>query len=713
MYQSRLHFEHDNIHLALDSMTGDILELFTLDDYDNIIKSSMFEKNGTFEITLERDEKSLVFSTPHSRDALGDESLRCSISSQLHEGGLDVTVSYSKLKSGDVIIPIDLEYTARLTGSEVRWSMRIKNGPGEAPVSVEFPIINGIWMGETWKDHVLYFPNNGGKKYINPVEYLSDTPEIVQWRWQEYRYRYPIHGVIPSAESVAMGGFGLRDFYPGTLSMSWLSVDSPSQSLYFACHSTDSKIVKMSVFTYGKAKPGLCLSTAFFISPDATEWSSPEVISWLHNGDWHDGARRYRAHRTDRSSTPKPAPSWLASSQGLVAHYDFKYQNGGIVHRYCDIPKLAKEAKELGFCHILLAGWHKDGFDCGFPMYVYDEELGTEEEFIEGVRAAKEMGVHVTFYLNVLIHNRAYNRDKVDKMGVVDRNGRVRSATYGNPNIKFSVMCTGSHDWQELLAESIARATEKYGADGVYLDQLSCAPRICYSKEHGHAFDSWSDGYTTLLKRIAKRYRETHDDELYISGEWMTDTRGGLIDFGLCQTFYKSHTGSFPEMYRYTFPDHGIVDMIYPSRNLAMRPTHVSQVSEQIMARLFCNGSYFWVYDLVDDNTFSRDPVGLERLKKIYALSARRKELAPDALYRDTDGISCDIKDACISRFEGKELDVICIYAYKDSESVRIGLDGSYSRAVQYFPDGTEKELAPDADGVTAVGTTSVIALIR
>ena len=62
---------------------------------------------------------------------------------------------------------------------------------------------------------------------------------------------------------------------------------------------------------------------------------------------------------------------------------------------------------------------------------------------------------------------------------------------------------------------------------------------------------------------------------------------------------------------------------------------------------------------------------------------------------------------------EGKELDVICIYAYKDSESVRIGLDGSYSRAVQYFPDGTEKELAPDADGVTAVGTTSVIALIR
>ena len=95
-------------------------------------------------------------------------------------------------------------------------------------------------------------------------------------------------------------------------------------------------------------------------------------------------------------------------------------------------------------------------------------------------------------------------------------------------------------------------------------------------------------------------------------------------------------------MYRYTFPEHGMVDMIYPSRNLAMRPTFVAQQSERIMAKIFCNDSYYWAYDLVDDNTFARDPIGMKRLKTINYLSVLRKKLMPEAVYHESYGIDCD-----------------------------------------------------------------------
>lgn len=58
----------------------------------------------------------------------------------------------------------------------------------------------------------------------------------------------------------------------------------------------------------------------------------------------------------------------MRRSPGLHAHYDFKYQSGEYVHRYCDIPQLAHEALDMGLDHLLLAGWQKDGFDRGFPV---------------------------------------------------------------------------------------------------------------------------------------------------------------------------------------------------------------------------------------------------------------------------------------------------------------------------------------------------------
>ena len=76
---------------------------------------------------------------------------------------------------------------------------------------------------------------------------------------------------------------------------------------------------------------------------------------------WHRGAEIYRAFRQNNVPAKKPKrPHWFEKSPGLVAHYDFKYQNGGVVHRYKDIPRLLDEAGDGQTICCLQAGTTTD-----------------------------------------------------------------------------------------------------------------------------------------------------------------------------------------------------------------------------------------------------------------------------------------------------------------------------------------------------------------
>jgi hypothetical protein len=128
--------------------------------------------------------------------------------------------------------------------------------------------------------------------------------------------------------------------------------------------------------------------------------------------------------------------------------------------------------------------------------------------------------------------------------------------------------------------------------------------------------------------------------------------------------------------------------MVYPTQNLAMRPVHVAQAALDIMGMLFCNGSYFWIYDLEEDNTFSRDPKGFEMLKRLLALSRIRKERLPKGLYLDTDGIACDSKALRVTRFSDGEENILCLYTKEDREVVATLTLSDIPAKDGYFFDG-------------------------
>ena len=115
------------------------------------------------------------------------------------------------------------------------------------------------------------------------------------------------------------------------------------------------------VGTRGPDCPGVLFA---FDHPARGEvWESPPCTVALHDGDWRDAVDAWRGARQDAPQSP----GWFQKSAGLVAHYDFQYQSGEVVHRFAELPGLYDLARAQGLTHIMLAGWHEDGFDRGFP----------------------------------------------------------------------------------------------------------------------------------------------------------------------------------------------------------------------------------------------------------------------------------------------------------------------------------------------------------
>ncbi len=672
MYKSRLHFSNGVVEIALDSQSGEILELHDSVTGENFIKNSMFSMQQPFYLICTDGKRLAPF---HTDDIIRNRELACEIASS--EDG--VTVRYRFLNGGDgTPVPVDVSYTVRFDGIKLYWNLNITDSPELS--FARFPCLNGIYLGETWEDDVLYYPTAAGRRYENPVEYFARPQSIIEWRWQEYRYSYRVDSCCGRKDDNGM--YTVSSLYPGGLSMSFFDYSDNTSGLYFASHGKSSSLVTLGASTPGPLKPCMCFFAQYEITGSSgCGWSSPDVVTAIHGGDWHEGADIYREYKESRLGGGLEQPEWFKNGVGLLAHYDFRYQNGGVVHKYSDIPGLKEQAKRYGLDHLLFAGWHIDGFDNGFPQYYFDPELGTVDELRDGCRS--DDGVHVSFYINSRIANMKY-KDVSDRI-VICRDGKPLTEQYGNKDITFGVMCPSSAGWQGELLDIVERAKNEYGVDGVYLDQLSGPAKYCFSKEHGHEPGDWCKGYKHILDSFAPLGLAT-------MGEFVCD------EFGPCaanfdQSFYALRNGVFPELYRYTFPDHILVDALYPSKNLAMRPVFVEQNSDRLMQTAFADGMYFWIYDLVDDNTFERDPEQRDKLISMIRLRRFWLDNFGRGRFLDTVGLG-DIPDGFIlRRYETDKGQLIASVNKNGADGSVILLDSDADRAVAYTsdsPDGFE-----------------------
>lgn len=730
MRHSRIRIGNELVELGFDSYTGELLELIDVMSGENLIKNWCEEKTAPFFVELShKDGRKEKLDIPKYNFLLSYEAYKPRINiTGLESGGKRLEVFYNVLMSRDGIRKVEVKYSVEVYPgcSETFWRISVRNLEAYTIIkSVMFPCIYGVYLGETWKDDTLVYPFNAGEKTENPVSAYENEPAQIGWKWQEYKYIYHLNGIGTKKEG---DGSYVREFkYSGPVSMMWLDYYDSEKGLYMASYDDSFQVSGLHAETFGEKRPGM----GFYITkhPETGtghEWDSAAAVVAVHKGDWHWGADRYRAWREAcRPVAAQYVPEWFEKSAGLMAHYDFKYQDGEVVHRFSDIPKLYDLAREFGLNHLLISGWHRDGFDNGFPMYEPDTDMGSREEFEANVQKVRKDGCHVSFYINSQLFNTRYTglEELRQGSGVMGEDGRVAADSYGDKAISFSVMCCQAEPWRKHLRSAADYLLDNAGADGLYIDQLGMArPQFCYNPSHGHHPSSWNQGYGRLLDEINSEHNGENPYAALIY-EGVSDIHGSKVSGQLISTFFYYHSGAFPEMYKYTFPEQTLVDMVYPSKNQVMRPVHVSQVSREMINKAFITGSYFWIYDLEEDNTFTSDPEQLEYLKSVLKLRKLWLESFGKGIFKDTVGLLFDENAISAKKFEiSSTMTLIAVWNRKGMPTVirfenQIASNKKYCRYdlnAEYAVEAGDADVIFDVSGeCTAVKTgTSELLLI-
>lgn len=658
MYQSRLHATNGIVSLAVDAASGELLEFVRESTADNILKNHVRRTWSLLDGWLLTDRGNMRFHLPRHADMQKDASLTPEISVSQGEGEAAVQMHFPFLVAEEGRIDLSARVTIRLLPQDCRtyWTLTLNNQTGFELDDIAFPAVDGAWLGEAWQDDVLVYPQFAGCRIDNPTEQLASEPQLIHWKWQEYIYEYDIGQATGQRDE--RGAYVHRINYSGQASMVWLDLYDPTEGtgVYLTCRNNSLTMKALRMESFGKNDPGAGMAILHRPGCKNGVWNSEECVLAFHEGDWHWAADDYRGwfETLPLRAPGRHRPAWFEKSPGLMAHYDFQYQGGGIVHTFRDIPQLLKEAQKLGFNHLLLAGWNEDGFDFGFPHYTPNHRLGTVQDLKDALAECRRMGGHVCFYINSRLCNTGFEdqQERIRHSAIMNRDGSLFIEKYGADEFSFASLCINDTAWRQYLAQTVRYMTHEIGADGMYLDQLAMATSCkCYHPEHTeHAGQpcAWNQGYAKLLEEMQRDYAP---EGMALIFEGCNDGFGPYASGQLATELHCPFRGRMPQVYKYTFPDQILADMMNPRRNSAMRPEHIARHSTELLHNAFTMGAYLWCYDLEWDNTWRRDPEQYERLKRLVALRTAWLERYGQGRFTDTVGLLRAPQDQQIRRY--------------------------------------------------------------
>lgn len=658
MYRSRLFITNGIVSIELDALSGELLAFVREDTQDNALKNFIRPVTGILDGVVYNGDSKRHLNIPRYAQIRTDSSMTPEIHIEQKAGEAYATIRYPHLVADGEKTDIAAVVQIHLPHNDcrTRWILHLDNPTENEVQSINFPQLNGLWLGDSWEDDYLVIPKQSGEKIKNPTNALSAKPVQITWKWQEYLHTYNMSTTCGAQDD--RGIYSLTRNYTGGCSMLWMDLynEKENTGIYLTCRDPEMLLKGINVSTLGNECPGIGMGIVHYPCLTKGEWQSGECIAAFHSGDWHWAADEYRAYRNavDRPKLSVDAvPQWFKESVGLVAHYDFQYQGGGIVHKFKDIPALYDKACADGFNHLFIAGWHINGFDNGFPLFRPNPLLGTEEELKASLSYVRRKGGHITFYVNSRLCNTGYeeNRKRIAHSTAMNRDSSLRIEKYGAADLEFATLCMNDSDWRKALVDDVCYMIHQMGADSVYLDQMCLSASVlCYHPKHTeHAGDpaAWNQGYEKLMDELRAGAPETA-----VLCEGCCDIYGKGLSAQLITTLKRPAESCCPEVYKYTFPEQILTDMLNPRHHSGMRPEFVARQSTFIMYRAFVIGCYFWCYDLEEDNTFWRDQDQQARLRRTVALRKAWLQRYGQGIFRDQVGLVNVDKNALIKRFE-------------------------------------------------------------
>lgn len=602
--------ENAYIRLAFDSEINNVVEIRNKITGDNYIKS--VQTNPVLSLwCINKKSGGKVRFVPSEETGPGTvsgenaERLELKFDSFCDSGArLDVKAAVSVEISDDCML---------------QWVVSLENNdPDYDIVEVLFPHIRGIYLGETWKDDTIIYPHHAGEKTLNPVAEYTSERYLNFWR----------------ANSRLEDGIYVREInYCGLASMMWMYYYDGDNGLYFSSNDSSFLVTGMRAETGGPEDPWMGFGIRKYLRIKQGEnWRSEPCTIAVNCEDWHWGAKVYRKW-IEPYILADNNPSYLKDEFVLNQCYNFK-KDGGIHNRFDKIPLLFEAGRKYHMKHMFIASWNRKGFDCNYPEYYPDMELGTSMDLYNGCKYVNENGGFVTFYINARIFD--VESDFFPGLGldmaIKKEDGDFYGEKYGP--VSFAVMCPSDEKWQKHLMDTACWMVKSYGATGIYLDQLGSAePFPCYDIEHSHEnIGEFNRGYLNLIKNLRARMSALNPDT-FLMIENCGDIYGSYVWGSL--TWNGDPYDEYFNVFKYTFPEYMQVNMVNPRTDRS--GDERTSTFYRSMERALLLGSVFWL------GITYKFGEGDEEIKE-YAEKAInfRKKINPiikDSTYADDEGI--------------------------------------------------------------------------
>lgn len=527
----------------------------------------------------------------------------------------------------------NLYLTIWAENGQARFAAEIENNEPHTIIrELQYPLIGNLQIPADYK---LLTTHTGGQIFDNPVRKIAnvDTRALYMTPAQKFR-QYDLQ-------------------YPRNAASNCFAFVGEEDGLYFGSHDTSLQQTWHGLRAYpdegsiGHVTDDFKhLEAGFYRYPNAMcgdRWNNDASVIVPYKGDWTATSRIYRAW-ADTWWHHAPVPKWVQDMTGWQ-RIIFKHQYGEYLRKYTDLPgRIAAAGESVGCNAVLAFGWWKEGMDNGYPNYTVDDTQGGDEAWKKAIKDYKAKDNRLLLYYNgrlIDVESNFYKNGGGSRVANKDNTGREftehykftgQGTTLGYYDSRtFVIADMSKREWRDQLVQWADRAMA-YGADAVFYDQLGVAeefPNWDLSKEYP-VQDIYTGAYKAdALKEIRDRIK-AKDPEFALGTEWLSDCTSQFCDFVHIVEF-TALPESFPEWFRYTFPE-----VVWSDRCVRDDNDVPRRVNNTLLKGLRNDIEVFRCRGLIDET-----PVYQQHLAKVNAIRHEFPELLLEGRYTATDGFSC------------------------------------------------------------------------
>ena len=626
--------EPSGIHFAVDETTGNLTFLGLGADGHNYAGGS-----GLWRMYYNTPEQKEIEITPLD----GTPEVRVA--------GDTVHIDYATLAGN----AFELHLTLWKEDGQLRFGATVKNNEPHTIIrELQYPLIGKLQLPEGYR---LLTTHTGGQIHENPVWKISnvDTRALYMTPAQKFRQ------------------MDLQ--YPRNAAANCFAFIGDEDGLYFGSHDTSLQQTWHGLRTYPEegtighvTEDFKNLEAGFYRYPNAMcgdTWSNDASVVVPYTGDWTETSRIYRSW-ADTWWHHAPVPKWVQDMTGWQ-RVIFKHQYGEVLRTYEDLPGRITAAGESVGCGAVLAfGWWDEGMDNGYPNYTLKDEASWKEA-IAAYRAGSAVPPccfatlsgqmlrdstacpknRLLLYFNgrlIDVESNFYKSGGGSRVANKDNTGREftehykftgEGTTLGYYDSRTFVIANMSkREWRDQLLKWADRAME-YGADAVFYDQLGVAeefPDWDLSREYP-VQDIFTGRYKADALREIRDHIKAKDPEFALGTEWLSDCTSQFCDFVHIVEF-TALPESFPEWFRYTFPE-----VVWSDRCVRDDNDVPRRVNNTLLKGLRNDIEVFRCRGLIDET-----PIYQAHLAKVNEIRHAFPDLLLEGRYTATDGFTCSNK---------------------------------------------------------------------